>query len=201
MNFNGKGGARMLILQGKQRRGGVENLVKLDRRLYLLCQRKLRWPWFSPMMVWLTSSGTKGSLWIILAGGLLLAGTQHGRVVAGLSVASLLCAEGLINLLLKPLVARERPYSRYGLKRLLVEAPGAYSWPSAHAGSSMAAALVLGYGYPNWAFVLLLVAALLSYSRVYVGVHYPLDVLAGAALGIACATAILAFATAGLHLI
>jgi len=179
----------------------VENLVKLDRRLYLLCQRKLRWPWISPMMVWLTSSGTKGSLWIILAGGLILAGTPRGRVVACLSVAALLCAEGLINLLLKPLVARERPYSRYGLKRLLVEAPGAYSWPSAHAGSSMAAALVLGYGYPRWAFLLLPVAALLGYSRVYVGVHYPLDVLAGAVLGVACATAVLALATAGLHLI
>ncbi len=179
----------------------MENLVKLDRRLYLLSQRKLRSPWISSMMVWLTISGTKGSLWIILAGGLLVAGTQHGRVVAFLSVASLLCAEGLINLLLKPLVARERPYSRYGLKRLLVEAPGAYSWPSAHAGSSMAAAVVLGYGYPSWAFILLSVAALLSYSRVYVGVHYPLDVLAGAVLGIACATAVLAVATAGLHLI
>ena len=55
----------------------------------------------------------------------------------------------------------------------------------------MAAAVVLAFGYPWWGILFLATALLIGYSRVYVGVHYPLDVLAGIALGLTCALVVL----------
>jgi undecaprenyl-diphosphatase len=156
-------------------------------------------------MVWITQSGTKGTIWIGLAIVLLLFGNGHTRAAALTSVCSLLVAEGAINLVLKPAIRRERPYGPRGpgrLRQLLVKAPGAHSWPSAHAGSSMAAAVPLVVAYPLAGILFLVLALLIGYSRVYVGVHYPFDVLAGALIGAACAAAILvcafALARAGL---
>lgn len=174
--------------------GVWRKLMRWDRRAYLLGQGRWRARRMNRPMVWITTSGTKGTVWIALAGVVFLAGGRHGRATALLSIAALLAAEGAINLVLKPIIARERPYVGRGpgrLRSLLVAAPGAHSWPSAHAGSSMAAALVLAYGYTSWAVAFLALALLIGYSRVYVGVHYPLDVLAGFILGLAAASLVL----------
>lgn len=167
-------------------------LLEADRRLYLLLHSRWRAAWLDPIMVWLTKAGTKGVLWLGLAAGLLIEASAHGREVAVLSVAALLAAEGAINLVLKPAIRRERPYHRPGLAALLVKAPGPHSWPSAHAGSSLAAAAVLAYAYPWWGIIFVAVALLIGYSRIYVGVHYPLDVLAGMIVGVLAAGAVLA---------
>lgn len=170
----------------------------VDRRLYLLLHSRLRAPWLDPIMIWSTKAGTKGMVWLGIAAGLLIDSSSHGRWFALLSVAALLLAEGMINLILKPLIHRQRPYAHHGLARLLVSAPGPHSWPSAHAGSSAAAATVLAVGFPHWAPVFIALALLVAYSRVYVGVHYPLDVLAGVIVGFAAAVLVL-IAGAGLR--
>lgn len=169
-------------------------LSHLDRYLYRLSQHKLRAHWADAPMVWFTQSGTKGAIWIVVDAPLFVLGDAHARGAAFLSLSSLLLAEGLINLVLKPAIARERPYAPRGpgrLRRLLVKAPGANSWPSAHAGSAMAAAVPLVIFYPRLGVVFLALAALIGYSRVYVGVHYPFDVIAGAVIGALCAAAVL----------
>jgi undecaprenyl-diphosphatase len=145
-------------------------------------------------MVFFTRAGTKGAIWFALAVGFLIAGSAHARWAAILSSAALLLAEGLINWLLKPIIRRDRPYKHPGLSRLLVAAPGPHSWPSAHAGSSAAAAAMLSFLYPLWSPLFVAVALLIAYSRVYVGVHYPLDVLAGVVVGILAALAVLVIA-------
>jgi undecaprenyl-diphosphatase len=150
-------------------------------------------------MVWITRSGTKGTVWIAIAIVLFALGNGHARAAALASICSLLVAEGVINVVLKPAIRRERPYAPRGpgrLRQLLVKAPGAHSWPSAHAGSSMAAAIPLLAAYPVAGVLFLILALLIGYSRVYVGVHYPFDVLAGAAIGALCAVAVLACAFA-----
>jgi undecaprenyl-diphosphatase len=170
------------------------SLLEADRRLYLLLHSRLRATWLDPLMIWCTKAGTKGILWLGIAGGLLMAATAHGRWIAIATVTALLLAEGLINIVLKPLIRRERPYTRPGLAVLLVRAPGPHSWPSAHAGSSLAAAAVLASAYPTWSPIILAVGLLVGYSRVYVGVHYPLDVIAGDTVGLVCAAAVLLLA-------
>src|SRR5947209_8254579 len=121
-------------------------------------------------MVWATRAGTKGIVWLGVVAGLLLGGSVHARWVAILCLAALLLSEGVINIVLKPAIRRERPFTNRALKRLgrlLVEAPGPNSWPSAHAGSSLAAAVVLAYAYPLWSPVFIALAVLIAYSRIY----------------------------------
>jgi membrane-associated phospholipid phosphatase len=170
-------------------------LSNLDRYLYLLSQQKLRTRWATVLMVRITQSGTKGSIWVGICVLLFLFGDVHARAAALTSLCSLLLAEGVINAVLKPAIARERPYSGRGpgrLRLLLVKAPGAHSWPSGHAGSAMAAAVPLAVAYPAAGILFLALAALIGFSRVYVGVHYPFDVLAGAITGALCAVVVLA---------
>lgn len=162
----------------------VESIFNLDRRLYLLLHSRLRAPLVDPLMVGATRAGTKGILWLALAAGLFVDGRPHPRTAAVISVAALLAAESLINLVLKPLIRRERPFAQAGVTSLLVNAPGPHSWPSAHAGSSIAAAVVLTFAYPLWGLAFLPAALLVGYSRVYVGVHYPLDIASGIVVGL-----------------
>lgn len=176
----------------------MSSLYNADRRLYLLLHSRFRFAWLDPIMVWLTKAGTKGVLWFGLAAGMLVDGSERGRWVAILSIAALLLAEGVINFILKPAIRRRRPYEHPGLSALLVSAPGPHSWPSAHAGSSVAAAAVLAAAYPIWGIVFLVIALLISYSRVYVGVHYPFDIAAGVGVGIVAAGVTLLVAAAAL---
>ena len=88
---------------------------------------------------------------------------------------------------------RPRPSASALDARLLIPKPSSYAFPSGHAASAFSAAtgVVLAVRrslkrVPLWGWGLLVLSAAISYSRVYVGVHYPTDVLAGAGLGVAC---------------
>ena len=101
-------------------------------------------------------------------------------VVAALAMGA---SDLLAHRVIKPWVARPRP-ERAGV-RVVMRAPanGAYGFPSNHAINMGAAAAVLTVAYPGGALAFAGAAALIAYSRVYVGAHYPGDVLAGLALG------------------
>ena len=91
---------------------------------------------------------------------------------------------------LKALVDRPRPPLRYAEPKTLVAIPHDASFPSGHAATSFAAATMLAFAFPRLAPLLYVLAAAVEFSRVYVGVHYPLDVIGGAFLGVLVALAL-----------
>jgi len=100
----------------------------------------------------------------------------------------------LLSLALRQLIGRDRPPLVYPLPKPLVHTPGTGAFPSGHASVSFACATVIAWASPRLALPAYVLAAAIAFSRVYVGVHWPLDVLGGAALGTLVATALLRLA-------
>jgi undecaprenyl-diphosphatase len=140
--------------------------------------------WLDPVFVWLSRIGTSGAVWLVI--GLVLAALWRRpwffvRVGAADAIAQL-SALGL-----KHATAVDRPPIRYPEPEPLARVPQDPSFPSGHASSSFACALVLAWAAPRLTAMLLVLAAGIAFSRVYVGVHWPLDIAAGALLGVAVA--------------
>ena len=146
-------------------------------------QSHLRCGFLDAVLPVITRTADHGELWIILALVLLVIRNQrkYGAAVAcGLMLDLVSC-----NLLLKPLVGRIRPFAVNTAVELLVKAPLDASFPSGHTAASFAAVFALkAAGSPLWKPALA-VAVVISFSRLYLYVHWPSDVLAGALLGAA----------------
>ena len=143
--------------------------------------------WLDPVFVWLSHIGAYGAVWLGLA--LVAALLWRRSQLFLLVVAAELVAE-LASLSLKYAIGRPRPPLRYPTPEPLVHVPGTPSFPSGHAATSFACAAILAFAAPKLAVPLLALASAIAFSRVYAGVHYPLDALGGAALGVAVATAL-----------
>ena len=122
---------------------------------------------------------------------LALAGGPRGRSAAGMGLASVAVTATVVNLAIKPLGRRRRPdriAQRVPLARH-VPMPASTSFPSGHSAAAFAFATGVGDVLPAAAAPLRGLAALVAYSRVHTGVHYPGDVVAGSLIGSALAQA------------
>jgi undecaprenyl-diphosphatase len=133
--------------------------------------------------------GTLGLIWLAIA---LVCAVVWRRPlvfawVLAADVIGALSARGL-----RELIGRPRPFVRYASPHTLVRGPTDPSFPSGHTTVAFACAAVLAYYKPRLAVPLFLLATAIGFSRVYVGVHYPLDVVGGAALGLAIAAVLIA---------
>jgi undecaprenyl-diphosphatase len=137
---------------------------------------------FNTLFVGLSHVGSFGFVWLTLA---VLAVFVLRKPLVFPMVVIAYFATSAASDGIKLAVGRERP-----VDHPLVREPTSDSFPSGHAATSFACAATLAMFLPRRAAVLYVLAALIAYSRVYVGVHYPLDVLAGAALGLLVATAL-----------
>ena len=133
----------------------------------------------------LSDVATRSKLWLAIAGVLALVGGRTGRRAALTGVAAIAVDSAVVNLVGKTWVGRPRPDRiEAGVPELRwVEMPASPSFPSGHAASGFAFAEGVGAVVPGLAFPLRLVAALVGYSRVHTGAHYPGDVLAGSLIG------------------
>ena len=138
----------------------------------------------------ITYLGESGIVWIALAVLLLYFGKKSGWRTQGLLILFAMLAGLLIcEVTIKNLVCRPRPFQLIsGDIRLLIPPPSGWSFPSGHSCSSFAAATVVFFRDKRWGAAALVLAALIAFSRVFLLVHYPTDVLAGAALGVLCGT-------------
>ncbi|MGZ8783443.1 MAG: phosphatase PAP2 family protein [Gaiellaceae bacterium] len=146
-----------------------------------------------PILEGLSLAGSFGLIWLALAFAVSLA-LRRRYLWVQVGVAILL-AEAISGAL-KLVIERDRPPFTRPVPEPLLESPSTYSFPSGHATVSFACATVLAVAAPRLRWALLGLAAAIAFSRVYVGVHYPFDVLGGAVLGVAIATALLRLAGA-----
>ena len=149
--------------------------------------------WLNPVFEAVTWAGTFGGVFLAIA---LLLSLRRGRhSLAPLVLAAIGAADGLAWLL-KRLTGRVRPPLQLPDIHTLVPLPTSDSFPSGHSATAFAAATVLALALRSGRVTaaLFVLAAAVGYSRLYVGVHFPLDVLAGAALGVVTGAATWAIA-------
>jgi len=158
-------------------------LLALDCRLFEFAAER-NWPLAEPVLPRLSRSANHGVLWFAAGAVMAASRTPRARRAAARGLASLSLASLTINTLGKRSVRRPRPVlDPVPLVRQLKRQPITTSFPSGHAATSFAGATMLSLFAPRLAPALYLLAASIAFSRIYVGVHWPLDVLAGAVLG------------------
>jgi undecaprenyl-diphosphatase len=137
--------------------------------------------------VWLTRLGTYGLVWLGLA--LVLAVVSRRLSPLVLVLLAVAAADGIANVV-KSAVGEHRPRH----SDPLVAMPHSVSFPSGHAATAFAGATVLAWLLPRAAPAFYVLALAIAYSRLYVGVHFPLDVVGGGAIGVVTALLLLAVA-------
>ncbi len=158
-------------------------LLALDRRLFDLVNGVWTHPVLDAVMVAVTDFDPWRVPLILLLLVVLAKGRTETRLAVLFAILAVACADQIVASALKQLFPRERPFHVVEDVRKLVGAHG-LSFPSAHAANSFAAGTFLALRFRRFRPILAL-SALIAYSRVYVGVHWPTDAAAGAALGAA----------------
>ena len=178
----------------------MDTLVNIDRQFFQFLNQSLRNPLFDIVFPFLTDLNRKpialvivGILWLLL----LVKGGLKGRIAALLLIPTIVLSDQLNSAWLKFIIERPRPCHELLNVHLLVGCGSGYSFPSSHAVNNFAGALVLSYFLPRWTWAFFTFAGTVSFSRIYVGVHYPSDVLAGAIIGMVIAGAVILLFRAG----
>ena len=136
-----------------------------------------------PFWIFITHLGDKGLFWIAI--GLTLLCFKKTRPAGFAVLISLLINLCITNLTLKPLIARPRPYLVNDALSILISRPSEFSFPSGHTSGSLTAAFALYAFVPKkYGISAVVLAFLIAVSRLYVGVHYPTDILGGIAVAI-----------------
>ena len=165
-------------------------LITMDENLLLWIQRHVRFHAWDFFWIAVTSLGNAGIVWLLLCIGLL---TQRRTREAGqAALLSMTLCFVMCNLILKNMVARTRPYDLIPELTTLIPPPTDYSFPSGHTSASFACALVLVSMLPKkYGIPILILAVLIALSRLYVGVHYPSDVLGGLLVAVVVSAGVL----------
>lgn len=159
-------------------------ITQIDFKILDFIQNNIAGNVMDFIMKYITHLGDAGAIWIIISVALLC--FKKTRKV-GIYVAVTLILTAVIgNVVLKNIFQRIRPFIEAN-HAIIINPPGGFSFPSGHTSSSFAAACALGIGYKKYAPYLYVLATLIGFSRLYLYVHYPSDVLVGAILGIAIA--------------
>lgn len=160
----------------------LQYLISLDGNALVWIQNHMRNDILSPVFIGITSLGNGGMIWITAS--LLLLISKKTRKVGIMALAALMLSVLIDNVILKNVVGRTRPYEVIPELTSLIGAPSDFSFPSGHTGSSFAAAVVMYKKLPKkMGIPALILAFLIGFSRLYVGVHYPSDVICGAGIG------------------
>lgn len=165
----------------------MESLQSLDLTLFRFVNEGLKNPFLDWAMPLFSSNALFVPVLVLLGGWLLWKGGSRGRLMLVFLLLVLALGDGLILGSIKEFIARPRPFAAVNEVQLLVGRGGSPSMPSSHAGNWFAAAVVALVYYRRSIWIVLPMGLIVCFSRVYVGAHYPGDVLAGAVIGAAYA--------------
>lgn len=159
-------------------------ITGIDFQILDFLQQHCRTQGLDKIFSTITHLGDAGIIWILLAAALLLIPKTRrcGIVVSIALILDLILCNGI----LKNLVARIRPFDVNTAVELLIQKPSDYSFPSGHTAASFAAVTALYCTHSRLRYPAFCVALLIAFSRMYLYVHYPSDILGGVLLGVIC---------------
>lgn len=162
----------------------VEQLMNFDMVILDLIQGNMKSGLMDSIMPLISHLGDSGLVWIILSIGLVI--PKKTRKLGFVMIIALVLNGIICNIILKPMLARIRPFDVNTSIKLLINKPRDFSFPSGHTSASFTAASVLFFRRSKLFVPSLILATLIGFSRLYLYVHYPSDVVGGIILGIVC---------------
>lgn len=171
----------------------IEVLNSIDVRLFFFINHTLANPLFDLLLPFLTDLNKNKPVLILLAvwiGYVLWRGGKVGRVTIGLLIITVVVSDQFNSSFLKEVFGRVRPCRALEGVRMLVDCGGGLSFPSSHAVNNFSAATVISSFYSKQKVYWFIFAGIVAFSRPYVGVHYPSDIIAGAFIGIGIGTTV-----------
>jgi len=161
---------------------------RLDASLYAAVASS-ETPSIDGPLAFISNAANLSKPWVVSAALLSLLGGQRGRRAGLYGIASTAAASIAVNVAMKPLSRRRRPNREATgvIERRHVEMPSSTSFPSGHSASAFAFVTGVGHVMPAAGALLTIPAAVVAYSRIHTGVHYPGDVLAGSLCGVVLA--------------
>lgn len=173
----------------------ISFLNKIDVNWFNQINQSPHNSYFDLFMPLISKAGDGGMIWIACGLVLFVFGKKESKKASFLVLTALFASYLTGEEVLKHIFHRPRPFLTIPWVNLLVQPPGSLSFPSAHAANAFASGLVLARKIPALTWPVFILAVLMAFSRVYVGVHYPFDVLAGSLVGIICALLVLKYET------
>ena len=167
----------------------LEAIQAADTAALLFIQENIRCGFLDAVMTVITRLGNGGAIWL-LPGVILFMSRTYRKVGFDIVIAVGLC--WCLNELGKHIFLRPRPFAEIEGLLVMIPPPTSGSFPSGHTCSSFAAAYAYTRGFPKYGAWSYIPAVLIGVSRIYVGVHYPSDVFAGAVLGTVSAAVVYA---------
>ena len=157
-------------------------MVNAEFAILDFIQNYLSSPIMDKVMVFITSLGNSGALWIGAALAMLC--SRKYRHTGIMLAVGLILSMVVGNLILKPAVARLRPFQVMEGIELIIKPPHDFSFPSGHTLASVISAVIIFMQHRRLGVAAIITAVLIAFSRLYLYVHFPTDVLAGAILGV-----------------
>ena len=159
-------------------------IQNIDFSILIWIQENIRCAFLDVVMPFLSRICDDGEIWILF--GIVLLFFKKYRRYGIFVLVAMLLGTLIGNEILKPIIARPRPCHIYEmLPEMLVDVPKSFSFPSGHTTSSVIAATVLTRANKKLGFVAIPLAFLIAFSRMYLFVHFPTDILGGTVLGFA----------------
>jgi len=161
----------------------IEFFENIEVALFYFINSTISNSYFDKFFPFITNLNNWILVYVLLFGWLFLKGGKRGWITASALALAVFVTDHYVIDFIKEEVARLRPCHVLDYVRLLVPCGAGKSFPSAHAANNFAAAAVLAHSYSKYKWVFYIIAFLIAFSRVYVGVHYLSDIIAGGLIG------------------